>query len=317
MKRFAYDFELQIVRIEEELEKLKTLAAEDTTLNEQVTQLETRVDRLKEKIYENLTPWQKVQISRHPERPRGSDFVNALIRDFDEIGGDRLYRDDPAIISGIGFFEGIRVAVCANDRGKNARENMQKNYGMAHPEGYRKCIRLMELAEKIDVPFISFVDTAGAYPGIEAEERGQAWAIAECIEKMLWLNVPTISVLTGEGGSGGALAISCADRLLVLENAYFSVISPEGCASILWHDEKKAKEAAQMLRLTAQDLVDFGLANEIIEEPLGGAHRDPQAVFKNTKEVLKKHLFSLAKEKLKTRLKKRYDHFRSIGNYFQ
>lgn len=317
MRRFAYDFELKIVELEEKLEKVRKLTSKNPSYQGEVKELQKKVEQLKKEIYGNLTPWQRVLLSRHPERPKCSDFVNAIITRLTPIQGDRLFSADRAIIAGIGFLDGKKVAVCATDKGKTTRENLFKNFGMAHPEGYRKCLLTMELAERFSIPLLTFIDTPGAYPGIGAEERGQAWAIAKCIEKMLWLRVPTIAVFTGEGGSGGAIAIACADRILMLKNAYYSVISPEGCASILWHDEKRAEEAAEVLKFTANDLYSFGLIHEVIKEPLGGAHRDPDEVFRNVKESIKKHLNELEMKEFSAIINERHNFYRQIGNIFK
>ncbi len=317
MRRFSYDFETKIIDLEEKLRKVNQLASQNPSFEREVKELERKIENLKKKVYGNPTPWQRVLFSRHPERPKVRDFINALINGFIPVQGDRLFAADNAIVAGIGFFGGREVAVCGTDKGKNTRENLTKNFGMAHPEGYRKCLLVMELAERFKIPFLTFIDTPGAYPGIGAEERGQAWAIARCIEKMLWLQVPTLAIITGEGGSGGAIAIACADRILMLENAYYSVISPEGCASILWHDEKRAEEAAEVLKLTASDLHSFGLVYEVIPEPLGGCHRDPNKIFKRVRESIKKHLDELMVKEIGTILEERHNFYRQIGNIFK
>lgn len=317
MRRFGYDFEAKIIELEEKLKNVSQLASQNPSFEGEVKELERKIEELKKKVYGRLTPWQRVLFSRHPERPKVSDFISALLDRFVPVQGDRLFAADSAIVAGIGFLDGKEVAVCGTDKGKTTRENLTKNFGMAQPEGYRKCLLTMELAERFNIPLLTFIDTPGAYPGIGAEERGQAWAIARCIEKMLWLQVPTLAIFTGEGGSGGAIAIACADRILMLENAYYSVISPEGCASILWHDEKRAEEAADVLKFTANDLYSFGLVHEVIREPPGGSHRDPVKVYGRVRESIKKHLNELTMKETGTIIEERHNFYRQIGNIFK
>jgi len=290
------DFEKPVVELEDKLEQLKSLKAAGTgEIAHDIAELENQLERLKELIYKDLTAWQRVQIARHPQRPRVLDYINHIFSDFTELHGDRLYHDDPAIVGGLAHLEGDTFVVIGTQKGKNAKTNIKRNFGMPMPEGYRKALRLMKIAKKFNLPIITFIDTQGAYPGIGAEERGQAVAIAENLQFMSRLAVPIIAVNVGEGGSGGALAISVADRLIMLENSYYSVITPEGCASILWHDETKACDAAEALKITAEDLAKMKIADIIVKEPLGGAHRDVEKTY----YILRKKLIDCYKE-LKT-----------------
>ena len=237
-------------------------------------------------LYEDLTPWQKTQVARHPQRPHCLDFVNAMIEDFVPLAGDRKFGDDDAIVGGFGRFRGESICIIGHEKGSTTEARLKHNFGMARPEGYRKAVRLMDMADRFDIPVLALIDTAGAYPGIGAEERGQAEAIARSTEACLNLEVPNVAVVLGEGGSGGAIAIATANRVLMLEHAIYSVISPEGAASILWHDTTKAQEAATNMKITAQDLVRFGIVDEIVSEPSGGAHRDPQAAIAATADAI-------------------------------
>jgi len=288
------DFEEEIVTVEEKIAHLEQLSKEeDVDIQKEVKRLKTKLNRLIGEVYQNLTPWQKTQIARHPHRPHTIDFINALIEDFVVLSGDRCFADDEAMIAGIGKFEGISVAVIGQEKGHDLDTRVKHNFGMAKPEGYRKAQRLMDLASRLNLPILTFVDTAGAYPGVEAEERGQAEAIATSIEKCFQVKVPIISTIIGEGGSGGAIAIATANVVMMLSNAIYSVISPEGCASILWRSSDKVQEATEALKLTAQDLKKFKVIDEIVEEPMGGAHRHPKVVFDNLRAALRKHLSEL------------------------
>jgi acetyl-CoA carboxylase carboxyl transferase subunit alpha len=287
---FYLDFERPIMEIEKEIAELKKLAKDNLNLWAEVRELEEKAIKLREKIYSTLTRYQKVQIARHPNRPHTLDYVQYIFDDFVEIHGDRAFGDDPAVVCGFGKIDGYRVMLVGEEKGRTTQEKILRNFGMPHPEGYRKAIRAFKIADKFGLPVITFVDTPGAYPGIGAEERGQAQAIAESIRCMLQISVPVIVVIIGEGGSGGALAIAVGNKILALEHAIYSVISPEGCASILWRDASKSMEAAEALKLTAQDLKEFGIVDEIIPEPLGGAHWDPEFTARNVKEALLKHL---------------------------
>lgn len=288
------DFEKNIVEIEEKIEHLQVLAKdEDVDITNEIKRLQQKLTRSLNAAYQNLSAWQKAQIARHPNRPHCLDYINALITDFVPLCGDRCFGDDEAMIAGIGQFEGISVVVIGQEKGHDLDTRMKHNFGMAKPEGYRKAQRLMDMASRFNMPVLSFVDTAGAYPGIDAEARGQAEAIAASIEKCFQVKAPIIATVIGEGGSGGAIAIATANIVMMLEHSIYSVISPEGCASILWRSGDKTKEATEALKLTAQDLKSFGIIDEIIPEPLGGAHRNPKAVFENLRKSLQKHLNQL------------------------
>ncbi len=308
------DFEKKINEIEEKIKMLNALAKDsDMNIDKELNRLQQKLEKQIKMSYANLTPWQRVQIARHPERPQCLDYVNGLIEDFVPLCGDRLFADDATMIGGIGFFKGISVVVLGQEKGKDLETRVKYNFGMAKPEGYRKAQRLMSLADKFNMPVICFVDTDGAYPGIESEARGQAEAIASSIQKCLQLKVPLISVIIGMGGSGGAIAIAAANRVLMLENSIYSVISPEGCASILWRSSDKAKEAAEALKLTAQDLKSFNVIDEIIPEPEGGAHRDSVATIEKVGDCIYKHLqelLPLSREELK---KQRNTKFLEMG----
>ncbi|MBM7855271.1 acetyl-CoA carboxylase carboxyl transferase subunit alpha [Desulfohalotomaculum tongense] len=308
------DFERPITELEAKIEELKKFAEEkEIDLDAEIKKLEQRAEELKKSTYNNLIPWQKVLIARHGERPNTLDYIKLLITDFMELHGDRLYGDDPAVVGGIGRFEGRPVTVIGHVKGKDTKQNVARNFGMAHPEGYRKALRLMKQAEKFNRPVLCFVDTPGAYCGMGAEERGQGEAIARDLMVMSALKVPLITVVIGEGGSGGALAFSVADRILMQEHSIFSVSSPEACASILWKDGSKAREAAEALRLTAQDLMELGVIDGIIKEPLGGAHRDYKLAAEFISREISKHLNELLQYPVDTLLEKRYEKFRAVG----
>lgn len=308
------DFEKNIVEIEAKIESLRLLAKdEDVDIAHEVKRLQQKLEKQVKQSYANLTPWQKSQVARHPDRPHCLDYVRALIEDFTPLCGDRLFADDEAMVGGIGRFKNVSVVVLGQEKGRDLETRMKHNFGMAKPEGYRKAQRLMDMADKFNMPVIAFVDTAGAYPGVEAEARGQAEAIASSIEKCLQIRVPMISIVIGEGGSGGAIAIATANRILMLENSIYSVISPEGCASILWRSSDKVKEATEALRLTAQDLKAFGVIDEIIKEPVGGAHRDAKTTIERVGDAVLKHLkelLPLSGEELK---KQRTEKFLAMG----
>ena len=308
------NFEKPIVDLEKQITELKNFAAKGKVgLDGEVKSLEKKLQELRQTIYKDLTPWQRVQIARHPKRPYTLDYIQLMMSDFVELHGDRFFRDDKAIVTGFTKFDGESVAVIGHQKGRDTKENLLRNFGSAHPEGYRKAIRVMKLAEKFHRPLISFVDTPGAYPGVGAEERGQAHAIAYNLREMIDLTIPILIVVIGEGGSGGALGIGIGDRVLVLENAYYSVISPEGCAAILWKDRARAPDAANALKLTAKDLLELGVIDEIIPEPLGGAHHDPEKTAATLKETLLKHLKTLQKLSKEALLKERYEKFRNMG----
>ena len=308
------DFEKNIVEIEAKIESLKLLAQdEDVDILKEVGRLQQKLERQIRSSYANLSPWQKSQVARHPDRPHCLDYIHALIEDFTPLCGDRLFADDEAMVGGIGRFKSISVVVLGQEKGHDLESRVKYNFGMAKPEGYRKAQRLMNLADKFNLPVISFVDTAGAYPGVEAEARGQAEAIASSIEKCLNVRAPMISVVIGEGGSGGAIAIAVANKVLMLEHAIYSVISPEGCASILWRSADKVKEATEALKLTAQDLKSFGVIDEIIPEPLGGAHRDPHKMIETVGEAILRNLKELLPQSGEELKKQRNEKFLAMG----
>jgi len=308
------NFEKPITDLEVKIAELKGLDSGDNiNINPEIKKLEAKLDKLRAEVYKNLTPWQRVQIARHPQRPYTSDYIRMIAIGFVELHGDRLFSDDLALIAGFATIDDTKVLVLGHQKGRDTKENVERNFGCAHPEGYRKAIRVMQLAEKFNLPIIIFIDTPGAYPGIGAEERGQAQAIASNLKDMIMLSTPIIAVVIGEGGSGGALGIGVTDRVCILENAYYSVISPEGCASILWRSAVKAPEAAQALKLTGEDLIKLGVIDEIIPEPCGGAHRNEEETAANVKKTILKYikeLSSLSKEEL---LNSRYEKFRNIG----
>src|SRR5215471_522679 len=275
--RSYLDFEKPVAELEAKIEELRALHAEGdaVAIGDEIERLEARAAQALKALYANLTPWQKTQVARHPQRPHCLDYIDALVSEFTPIAGDRKFGEDAAIVGGFSRFRGMSLCIIGQEKGSTTESRIKHNFGMARPEGYRKAVRLMELAERFDLPVLSLVDTAGAYPGIGAEERGQAEAIARSTEACLLLGVPNIAVILGEGGSGGAIAIATANRVLMLEHAIYSVISPEGAASILWRDTARAQDAATSMKITAQDLLRFGIIDHIVEEPIGGAHRDP------------------------------------------
>lgn len=308
------DFEKPIIELEKKIQELKTFISEKKIdLSSEVKKLEERLERLRKDTYINLSAWQKVQLARHPLRPYTLDYINMIMSDFMELHGDRLFSDDKAMICGLAKIDKRKVVVIGHQKGRDTKENLKRNFGCAHPEGYRKALRVMQLAEEFHLPIVVFIDTPGAYPGIGAEERGQSHAIALNLREMMCISVPIMVIVIGEGGSGGALGVGVADRVAVLENSYYSVISPEGCAAILWKDGAKAPQAAEVLKLTGQDLLKMGIIDEVIPEPLGGAHRDSAKIAQNIKEVIVrnfKELEGLDRDEL---LKLRYKKFRGIG----
>ena len=317
MLDFALDFERPVVDLERKIEELKQLRAGDLDFSEEIERLESRAARLREEIFADLTPWQVVQLSRHPSRPYTMDYIAALMTDFVELHGDRLFRDDPAIVGGLAYFDHAPVLVLGHQKGRNTKDNMRRNFGMPGPEGYRKAKRLMELADRFGLPVICFIDTPGAYPGIGAEERGQAEAIAKNLEVMSGLRVPVVAVVIGEGGSGGALALGVANRILMLQYSTYSVISPEGCASILWKDGACAPQAAEVLHLCARDIIDLKVADELILEPPGGAHRDPAAAAARLGEALRRHLTELRVLGPDELVAQRYQKYRAMGVFVE
>ncbi|MEO1824845.1 MAG: acetyl-CoA carboxylase carboxyltransferase subunit alpha [Roseibacillus sp.] len=310
------DFEKPIAELENELHQMREKAQSgNMELNEEISALEGKLGELREEIYDNLTPWQRVQIARHTARPFMLDYLNEAFDDFCELHGDRLVGDDQAMPGGFAMLEGRRCVVIGHQKGRNTKENLQRNFGSAHPEGYRKALRLMKMAEKFKIPVISMIDTPGAFPGIGAEERNIAEAIARNLREMMDLKTPIVTVVLGEGGSGGALGIGVADRVLMLENSYYSVISPEGCAAILWKHRKHAPEAAEAMRLTAEDLAAMRLVDEVIPEPVGGAHHDVRGVSRSLKEVLIRNVDALAELSEQELLDERYEKFRVAGQW--
>ncbi|MFH1856106.1 MAG: acetyl-CoA carboxylase carboxyltransferase subunit alpha [Candidatus Omnitrophota bacterium] len=308
------DFERPILELERKVEELKKFAdAEKIDLTKDIQKLEKHLEKLKIDTYQNLSPWQRIQIARHPKRPYTLDYIGEIMTDFIELHGDRLFGDDRALIGGLAKFDNQNVVVVGHQKGRDTKENVACNFGCAHPEGYRKALRLFKMAEKFHFPVISFIDTPGAYPGIGAEERGQSGAIAENLSAMSILKTPIVVVIIGEGGSGGALGIGVGDRVCILENAYYSVISPEGCAAILWKDRQKSPEAAAALKLTGKDLLQLGIVDEVIPEPLGGAHRDFQETAHNVKDAISRHLNEIKNLSLGELVKSRYQKFRKIG----
>ncbi|MBL6847360.1 acetyl-CoA carboxylase carboxyltransferase subunit alpha [Alphaproteobacteria bacterium] len=294
MIKHFLSFEKQVSDLEGKIEELRHLSSgADINIAEEIGKLQGAVSEELRSTYSKLTAWQKVQVARHPERPHFEDILNHLMEDYTPLSGDRNFADDNALTGGTAFFRGRSVVVIGIDKGKDTNDRILKNFGMARPEGYRKAIRLMQLADQFSLPILMFVDTAGAYPGKGAEERGQAEAIARCIQKSLQVSVPTISVITGEGGSGGAVALAVANNTLMLEHAIYSVISPEGCSSILWRSSENANHAAEALKLTAQDMQKFNIIDEIIPEPTGGAHRDPHLAIKKIGDAIENRLINL------------------------
>ncbi|MDX2226933.1 MAG: acetyl-CoA carboxylase carboxyltransferase subunit alpha [Verrucomicrobiae bacterium] len=316
MKVTPLEFEKPIVELEKKLQDMLAHVDEHKIdFEQEKTMLENKIEQTRREIYESLTPWQRVQIARHNRRPYSLDYMTHVLTDFIELHGDRRYSDDKAIVGGFARLEGERVMAVGHQKGRDAKENVKRNFGMSHPEGYRKAMRLMELAGRFGLPIITFIDTAGAYPGVGAEERHISEAIAVNLREMTQLPVPTLGVVIGEGGSGGALGIGVCDRILILENAYYSVISPEGCAAILWKDRKFAAQAAEALKMSARDLRGLNLVDEVVPEPMGGAHHHPAEVYANVKKALVKNLASLKKLSLEDLLDQRYAKYRDMGEY--
>ncbi|HMP81288.1 MAG TPA: acetyl-CoA carboxylase carboxyltransferase subunit alpha [Verrucomicrobiota bacterium] len=314
------DFEKPIIELQHKLEDLKRHPEKHSlgiSFEEEIALIEKKIEETRKEIYSNLTAWQRVQMARHPKRPYTLDYLRTTFTEFHELHGDRLYADDRAIVGGFAKLGEHHVMVLGTQKGRDTKENILRNFGCAHPEGYRKAMRLMKMADKFGLPIITLIDTAGAYPGIGAEERHIAEAIAVNLRDMTLLDVPIIAVVIGEGGSGGALGIGIAGRVLILENAYYSVISPEGCAAILWKDRAAAPKAAEALKITAKDLLALKLVDEIIPEPLGGAHTDLQTTAATLKAHLIRHLEELLKMSPEERLKKRYDKFRAHGHFLE
>jgi acetyl-CoA carboxylase carboxyl transferase subunit alpha len=314
MKLYTLEFEKPIVELEDTLKSLRSQSEEQKIdVSSQIRQIEQKLETMRKDIFTNLTPWQRVQLARHPRRPYMLDYIQRITTDFIQLHGDRRFADDRAIIGGLATIGEQRVMVVGHQKGRDTKENLLRNFGSAHPEGYRKALRLMELAEKFGLPVVTFIDTPGAYPGVGAEERHIAEAIAVNLREMMVLKTPIVAVVLGEGGSGGALGIGVADRLLIMENAYYSVISPEGCAAILWKDRANAAQAAAALKLTAKDLLELDIVDEVIPEPLGGAHKDFETTAATLKKAILKNLDKLSELKLSDLLTARYKKYRKIG----
>jgi acetyl-CoA carboxylase carboxyl transferase subunit alpha len=314
------DFEKPIVELQSKLDELRKSPDSNSlgiNLDEEIKLMEVKIEATRKQIFSSLTPWQRVQLARHPLRPYALDYIQRVFTEFSELHGDRAFADDAAIIGGFAYLNDQRVLVIGTQKGRDTKENIKRNFGSAHPEGYRKALRLMRLADKFNIPIIALIDTAGAYPGVAAEERHIAEAIAVNLREMMVMEVPILALVIGEGGSGGALGLGIADRVLILENAYYSVISPEGCAAILWKDRKASMQAAESLRITAKDLLHFGLVDEILKEPLGGAHQNYDAMCETVKTCLARHLKELLKFSAKKRLSLRYNKFRNHGEFLE
>ena len=314
------EFEKPIAELQAKLDELKKQSQSqilNMNLEEEIALIERKLEETRRQIFSNLTPWQRVQLARHPKRPYSLDYLKLAFTDFQELHGDRLYAEDRAMVGGFARLGGHRVMVIGTQKGRDTKENIRRNFGSAHPEGYRKALRLMRLAHKFGLPIITLIDTAGAYPGIGAEERHIAEAIAVNLREMTLLEVPIVAAVLGEGGSGGALGIGVADRVLVLENAYYSVISPEGCAAILWKDRAAAAKAAAALRITAKDLLELKLVDEIVPEPLGGAHNDAATTALNLQQALVRNLDELLALPREEVLQRRYAKFRAIGHFIE
>lgn len=312
------DFEKPIAELQAKLDELKKDPEAHSLgidVQSEVAQIERKLEETKRQIFSNLNAWDRVKIARHPKRPFTLDYIKSVFTGFSELHGDRLFAEDRAVVGGFAWLQDVKVVVIGTQKGRDTKENILRNFGSAHPEGYRKALRLMRLADKFKLPIITLIDTAGAYPGIGAEERHIAEAIAVNLREMMLFEVPIIATVIGEGGSGGALGIGVADRVLILENAYYSVISPEGCAAILWKDRSAAPKAAEALKITAKHLLELGLVDEIIPEPLGGAHSDPATTANNLGEYLLKHLRASLELSIADRLKQRYAKFRKMGHF--
>jgi len=309
-------FEQPIEDLAAKIRDMRAYASEQQIdLTEEIDALQARLDRLKRDTYDNLTRWQRVQVARAPGRPTGLDYLQHAFEGFTELHGDRTLGDDPAVVTGLATLEGASVVVIAQQKGRDTKENIHRNFGMSHPSGYRKAMRMFDLADKFRLPVVTLIDTPGAYPGLAAEEQGQAWVIAESIRRMSELTVPAVSVVIGEGGSGGALAIGVANRVLILENAIYSVISPESCAAILWRDAGESERAAEALKLTSRDLVALGVVDRVIDEPLGGAHNDRDTAIALVKEALVEELAQLTHMSGERLRRARYERFRALGRF--
>ncbi len=318
MEKPAYllEFEKPLRELSNQLDQLRQQSLENNVdVTKEVAAIERKIEATQNDIYENLSPWQRVQIARHPKRPYALDYVAALCTNFQELHGDRQYNDDRALIGGTALLDGQPVMIIAQQKGRDTKENILRNFGMPQPEGYRKALRLMKLAEKFGLPVITFIDTPGAYPGVESEARHVSEAIAVNLREMAMLTVPTLAIVVGEGGSGGALGIGVTDRMFILENSYYSVISPEGCAAILWKDRAAAPKAAEALKISGAQVADLGIADDVIPETPGGAHRDPELTINAMRKLVTKHLAALRELSVKELLDERYERYRHLGPY--
>lgn len=315
---FTLEFEKPMRDLQRRIEELQKASHEQNfDVSAEITAIEQRLLDTEKEIYTQLSAWQRVQLARHPKRPYSLDYIKMIFSDFQELHGDRCFGDDQALIGGTAFFDGLPVMLIAQQKGRDVKENLKRNFGMPHPEGYRKALRLMQTAEKFNLPVISFIDTKAAFAGIGSEERHVSEAIARNLREMAMLKVPSVGIIIGEGGSGGALGIAVVDRLLIMQHAYYSVIPPEGCAAILWRDRKYSEQAANSLKLGAKELKEQGIADEVISEPLGGAHRDPINAAEVVKESLKRHLHELLKKPTEQLLEDRYQKYRHIGEFIE
>ena len=312
---FTLEFERPVSELENQIRELKQSSIhKNIDITHEIEALQAKVDRMLEDIFTKLTPWERTQLSRHPQRPHTLDYIEKIITDFHEVHGDRRFSDDQSMITGFGYIDGQKVAVIGIEKGRKTQEKIKRNFGMANPEGYRKALRIMQLASQFQIPVVTFVDTPGAYPGIGAEERGQALAIAENLEEMFNIKAPIVSIVIGEGGSGGALGIAIADRVYMMEYSVYSVISPESCASILWSDPKMAETAANALQLSPNKALELKVIDGIIKEPSGGAHRHPDQAIKQVKEIILSSFKTLKNQDLDLLMQKRFEKFRQMGN---
>lgn len=311
---FTLDFERPVTELERQIRELKEASHKNIDITHEIAALQSKVDQMLEDIFKNLSPWERTQLSRHPSRPHAIDYIEKIVEDFHEVHGDRRFSDDPSMITGFGFIDGSKVAVIGIEKGRKTQEKIKRNFGMANPEGYRKALRVMHLANQFNIPVVTFVDTPGAYPGIGAEERGQALAIAENLEEMFKIKTPIISIVIGEGGSGGALGIAIADKVFMMEYSVYSVISPESCASILWSDPKMAETAANSLQLSPAKALELKVIDSVIKEPAGGAHRYPDEAIKKVKKAIMTSLKDLKTKSADELMNGRFEKFRQMGN---
>ncbi len=317
LQNFYMEFEKPLVELDKKIEELREMSGDSLDLASEIGKLEKKSEKVRSEIFAGLSRWQTAQVARHPNRPFTLDYLNLIFTDFVELHGDRLYGDDHAIVGGLARLDGEPVMVIGHQKGRDTKEKVYRNFGMPNPEGYRKALRLMEMAQRFRLPIVTFVDTPGAFPGIGAEERGQAEAIARNLREMAALTVPIVVVVTGEGGSGGALAIAVGNRVLMLEYSIYAVISPEGCAAILWSDGTKGAQAAEALKITARDIKDLGVIDEIVPEPMGGAHRDHEAMAKTLHEAISRHINELKALSAEELVEDRYQKFRKMSRFIE